>query len=430
MSLVVPDDAASLDLRFGSGPEHDEREHHHDFVFPWVGPYLHFTPDVQPDDGVVVSWETATPSWGVVAWGTESPPRNLVRGEEWDTLHHVPLTGLPADSEIFYQVFAPDGRSSEVTSFRTPPADGAALRVLLLADMQDDGTEDELWGTIADHAATYYGDADLMLLPGDLAYSDHPGHWWRFWHRGRDLFARVPFVAAVGNHDTPGHASNADDQDSYLRWMDLEQPWQQVTYQGLRVLSLNSEDPADMQLGSEQLTWAAGALEESWEGDERVDDWVFAIWHHPPYDVGARFAGEASEYREATALFDGQVDWVVTGHEHIYQRFHPMRYAAELVGSYGTDDDQGVGYLVLPSAGNKTMTSVVDAQARGGDQRGMLAFPELEEGVNETPVAVGFAVADLTRHTMELTVWGFGTKGEPEAATVVEQFTQQRMRSR
>ena len=426
LEVQVPEDANALDVRVVDLDGKASDEHHHGFVFPYLGPYLHYTPDVQPADGIVVSWEAATPSWGVVAWGTDPHPRNLVVGDTWDTLHHVPLTGLPADSEIYYQVYSPDGRKTKVHSFRTPGDPDDALQVLFLSDMQDDGTPDELWGAIAGEVSDRYGDADLMILPGDLAYSDEPGFWWMFFHRGRHLFAEVPMVAAVGNHDTPGKASNAADQDSFLRYLALDEPWYQVVWGGLRALVLSSEDSAGMELGSEQLTWAASALEEGWAGDERLDRWTFATWHHPPYDIGGRFAAQAEDYRDPTALFDSRVDWVLTGHEHIYQRFHPMRYVAELVDSYGLGEDQGVGYLVLPSAGNRTYTDVVQEGQEGADQRELVAFPELVDGQTDTPVAVGWAVADLTPESLELTVWGMGTKGEPEAATVREIFVQER----
>ena len=424
LGLVLPETAAALDLRMSDGVVPEDQEHHHGLAFPWVGPYLHYTPDVQPADGVVVSWETATPSWGVVAWGTDERPRNLVVGDTWDTLHHVPLTDLPAGTEIHYQVFAPDGRASDLHSFRTP-SEGAAMRVLLLADMQDSGDDDELWPTVAAEAWSSFPDADLLLLPGDLAYADHPGFWWLFWHGGRELFASVPLVAAVGNHDTPGSSSDPD-QESFLRWMALDEPWLEVVYGGLRVLALSSEVASELELGSEQLTWAAASLEEGWLGDTRTDDWVFAMWHHPPYDVGARFCDDVDAYRDATALFDSRVDWVLTAHEHLYQRFHPMRYEAELVDDYGLGDDDGVGYLVLPSAGYTTYDDVVPVDEDGGEQRALLAWPELEPDSDQTPAQVGFAVMDLTPELLELQVWGMGTKQAPAAATLRESFSQER----
>jgi len=62
------------------------------------------------------------------------------------------------------------------------------------------------------------------------------------------------------------------------------------------------------------------------------------------------------QYRPITELFDGHVDWVFCGHVHSYQRMELLRFQGQIQSEYGKGKDEGVGYIVVPPAGNSPVS--------------------------------------------------------------------------
>ena len=423
LDLTLPQGARSLHMVFladdrpGELDDNEGLEYHHALVFPYIGPFLTWNDQARPANGVVVSFETSEPCLGVIALGTGEEPLRLIAGQAQDSLHHFELSDLEPDTEYFYQVHSSAGRSSEVFSFRTAPAQSDSLEFVVLADVQDNGAENDRWPSVAQAILQERGDAAFVLAVGDLAADDRPGWWWRFFDGGRDLFASVPLLPVVGNHDTPFSASNSD-VTSFTRYFDLPQAWGSEVcyaqdYGPARFLLLSSETPEEFEVGGVQRDWLEQELLATWDGTERVVEWVFAAWHHPPYDIGGRFAKDQSTYRPITELCDGYVDWVFTGHEHIYQRFAPVRYEAQAAGAYGIGPEDGVGYLVTPAAGDSLWSYLVNPESPDADARPLLSFPELDEEVTETDVEHGFLTVSIDGPSIVIESWGMGDSEQP-----------------
>ena len=139
---------------------------------------------------------------------------------------------------------------------------------------------------------------------------------------------------------------------------------------------------------------------------------MFVQYHKPPYDIGARFGSEAPTYRAITELFEGVVDWVFTGHEHIFQRTLPVQFEGTLAASdgYGLGPDDGAGYLVVPTAGTRITAAVepVDDAAWA-----MFAFPEPPFESTEVPEEHGFVEIAVRGDALTLRTWGMGTGDAP-----------------
>ncbi|MFH1465554.1 MAG: metallophosphoesterase family protein [Pseudomonadota bacterium] len=415
LPLTLPAPIHAIHMVFAAGDATDDAEgleYHWDPSFPYVGPFLTWSDAVGPADGVVVTFESAVPSLGVVVY---SGPDGLARarvGEALHTLHHITLDGLSPDTPYTGFVADSTGRCSEPFSFQTVGEDTERLSLLVLGDMQDGGTIEDRWPAIAAAALAAAPEARAAVLVGDLAANDNPGHWWRFFAGGAPLFARVPLIPMIGNHDTPGVPSDPD-SSSFERWFDL--PGAEVYYAvdlgPARIIALNSEVIGELQDGSEQYAWLEELL-DSTAADQRP--WVFAGFHHPPYDIGARFADDAAQYRPVTALFDGVVDWFIAGHEHIYQRTIPLQYRGQAApsGSYGIGPDDGTGYLVVPTAGDNTFDHVVLNEGRGAANWALMAFPEPPGGA-DYPEEQGFISIALDGPGFTLSSWGMGTVEAP-----------------
>jgi 3',5'-cyclic AMP phosphodiesterase CpdA len=66
------------------------------------------------------------------------------------------------------------------------------------------------------------------------------------------------------------------------------------------------------------LTWLQADLEST------TQDWIIALWHHPPYTKGSHNSDTETELIEMRQnvlpiLEAGGVDLVLTGHSHCYE---------------------------------------------------------------------------------------------------------------
>jgi hypothetical protein len=151
----------------------------------------------------------------------------------------------------------------------------------------------------------------FVLMLGDNIYgSDTPKEFSRKFERPYEplLTAKVPFFAALGNHDDPNQR--------------LYEPFGMG---GQRYYTF-SRGPATFfvldttYLDRAQLDW----LERELSGSRAR--WKVAYGHHPLYSSGAKHGSETDLRALVEPLFVRYgVDVVLAGHEHFYERIHPQQ---------------------------------------------------------------------------------------------------------
>lgn len=416
VTLDLPEEAEALHFVFNEAgtdnwDNNGGRDYHASVRFPYIGPYLTWNDETSPTDGVVVSWETSVSCLGVVEYGESDAFGHHAVGTERDTLHHIALTDLEPATTYHYRVYDSTGQVSETHTFTTAKSETDTFSFVALSDMQDDG-EDQRWEDVAQELQDSHADLAFFLVAGDMPMNDEPGAWWTFFRKGSTLLAERVLMPAPGNHDTPG-TGHSTDTTSFERYYPLpgNATYYSFDYGIAHFLVLDSEDgSAFSPEDGEQYAFARSDLEACGEADEPLCERVFAAWHVPPYNAGKRHAEDQEDYRPLTALFDGAVDWVFSGHEHCYQRFAPIRYEGERAASesYGRGDSDGVGYMVLPPAGQYPADSIVAADDEDAWLRDLLAWPEPEEGVDKVNSEIGFVRVDLEGASLSLTTWGMG----------------------
>ncbi len=128
----------------------------------------------------------------------------------------------------------------------------------------------------------------------------------------------MTFHAAIGNHDDPAQIHYAPfnmDGQRYYTFRESEHRLAAVTGAGVRffVLDSRSFDP-------EQLAWLRRELAASGTA------WKICYFHHPLYTSGRYRAGaRALRLVLEPILVEGDVDVVLAGHEHFYERLQPQR---------------------------------------------------------------------------------------------------------
>ena len=191
---------------------------------------------------------------------------------------------------------------------------------------------------------------DLVLMLGDNIYDRHTAEDYaaKFERPYKPLLdAGVTFQAAIGNHDDAAQIHyekfNMGGQ-RYYTFRKSDQPLGPVTGGGVRFFALDSRsfDP-------EQLEWLRKGLEQS------GSRWKVVYFHHPIYTSG-RYGTAARTLRVVLEplLVQGNVDVVLSGHEHFYERLVPQR---------------GIMYFISGAAGSLREHDIrpSDLMARGFD---------------------------------------------------------------
>jgi hypothetical protein len=157
--------------------------------------------------------------------------------------------------------------------------------------------------------------AGTVLALGDLAYphgsaTDFRDCYDQSWGRFRDRTRPVP-----GNHeyDTPGAQAYRDYFGA--RVSTDGKPWYAFDLGGWRLYALDSNCLIARSCDAEaQLDWLRGDLAA------HADPCALAYWHHPRFSSG-RHGDEPRVDPLWRAVADGGVDIVLSGHDHLYERF-------------------------------------------------------------------------------------------------------------
>jgi 3',5'-cyclic AMP phosphodiesterase CpdA len=152
---------------------------------------------------------------------------------------------------------------------------------------------------------------DFVIMLGDNMYgSERPQDFASKFERpyAALLALKVPFYAALGNHDDPT-------QRYYKPFNMNGERYYTFTKGDARFFALDSN-----YMDQPQLKWLEQQLAAS------NSRWKVAFFHHPLYSSGGRH-GSATDLRALVEpLFVKYgVDVVFTGHEHFYERIKPQK---------------------------------------------------------------------------------------------------------
>jgi 3',5'-cyclic AMP phosphodiesterase CpdA len=223
---------------------------------------------------------------------------------------------------------APEIRRATATSVRElHPAPGAlALPVnqgsIRFAVIGDSGRGDRWQQEVADQMVAWRTrfPFTFVLMLGDNIYGTSTPHDYelKFERPYKALLdAGVVFRAAIGNHDDPAEIHyqpfNMEGR-RYYTFRENERRLSGLMGAGARffVLDSRSFDP-------QQLDWLRQQLAESGTA------WKICYFHHPLYTSGRYRAGaRALRLILEPILVGGDVDVVLAGHEHLYERLLPQ----------------------------------------------------------------------------------------------------------
>lgn len=258
--------------------------------------------------------------------------------------HSVDFTKLQPGTMYAYRVG--DGTNwSEWIHFKTASDTPEPFSFIYFGDAQNDVKS--LWSRAIRSAYSEAPKAKFLIHAGDLINnSDTDAQWGEWFYAGGWVNAMVPSVATPGNHEynrgsskgrreTPGISDHWRPQFNLPENgpAGLEESCYYVDYQGVRIVSLNSEERL-----MDQVAWLDKVLAEN------PGKWSILTFHRPIYSTaGTR---DNKEVRETwlPIIDKHKVDLVLQGHDHSYGRSRNMR-----AGQNVRNGESGTVYVVSVS---------------------------------------------------------------------------------
>lgn len=317
-----------------------------------------------PATSVAVSWNSDSAGDGTLVYGLaadaltmSATPAMTVQPSPLNNAFTAKLTGLTPSTTYFYRV----GTGATVFQFTTRSDDPCdPFRFILIGDNRGDldGIPNSLWPEILTETMAHA--PDFFVNTGDMVKNgDDPGEWIDFIDDSEAGWALVPSILTMGNHD-----DDSVDGDSALYNQLYEHPRNPVTgtedYYSIDIgpihfVSLNSQHTGSTELMT-MAAWAAADLAAT------TQPWKIVFFHKAIYSRGNHYTGEEVDYSgvlNATLIpvFDMyDVDFVLNGHSHNYERYVP---------SVGVDAFFGGGGRVFPAGPGSSLPSNVPDGATG-----------------------------------------------------------------
>ena len=261
---------------------------------------------------------------------------------------HVRITNLMPNTTYYYVVghqgYDPTGRIGEFATFRTAPTPTTKAAFSFTA-FGDQGVGHNALATnslIADLGPQFH------LAMGDMSYAnDGEGgrpatdvydarKWDSFFAQNELVAAEIPWMVALGNHEMESWYDKHGYGGMRARFTMPDNAWDGSTciyswrYQNVGMISLdgndicyNSDANLDYTEGKQQ-TWLKAQLEK-FRKDPTID-FIVVYCHQCTYSTSGNNGSEIGAQKRWAPLFDQyQVDLVLNGHNHVYERTDPIK---------------------------------------------------------------------------------------------------------
>jgi hypothetical protein len=189
-----------------------------------------------------------------------------------------------------------------------------------------------------------------MIHAGDLVnhgYSD--SEWGEWFQAGEWIHAMVPSIPTPGNHDYKKKKKKERGLSRHWRPQfalpengvkGLEETVYYIDYQGVRIISLNSNEKLD-----EQTPWLEKVLQEN------PNIWTVVTFHYPVFSSAKGRDNKRLRSLWKPLLDKYRVDLVLQGHDHNYARGRNLSSGVNV-------QDKGAGTVYVVSVSGPKMYDV------------------------------------------------------------------------
>jgi len=310
--------------------------------------HVHLGVGAEPKTSMVVTWRTIddTTKAGKVRYGVGGGLDREAPGITWSyragfgdgaavQIHEAHICGLTADTRYDYQVVSDAGHVSPSYHFRTAPDVVATPDAeVVIATVGDSRDGYDVWAQLIEQFAARA--PDLVLFSGDaVTLGALQGEWEEFFGLAEPLFANVPVISVHGNHDL----NSINFYSQFAMPGDEENFSFDYGYAHIVVVNDSPEQLDDLTAKIPSFLTADLAANASAR-------WKIVNHHRPIYSASTSHGSDLQLRADWGPIYDtAQVDIVLNGHDHDYERSKPMR--ANQVQPTGA----GTVYLVSGGAG-------------------------------------------------------------------------------
>ncbi|HEC62040.1 MAG TPA: T9SS type A sorting domain-containing protein [bacterium] len=257
---------------------------------------------------IIVSWQTDIPSDSEVEYGLTDSYDVTISDTSQVMIHSLKLTGLDPSTTYHYQVKSGE-TASEDNTFQTAVTPDEDFIFVAYGDTRTN-PDDHL--SVVNRIIAV--NPKLVLNVGDLVEEGGVQYQWDiYFDTIKDLAKNTPIYSATGNHEGESPLyynqlflphNNPDSTEKYYSF----------DYGNSHFIALNTNIP--YLEGSAQYTWLESDLEAASSAD-----YIFVVFHHPPYCSSPDHGSDLAVRDAFCPLFETYgVDIVFTGHTHIYER--------------------------------------------------------------------------------------------------------------
>ena len=370
-----------------------------------------------------------TASSDLVPTPTNAPAQNL----DLTAYQHALLTKLEPDTTYHYSVSNDGINWGPDTTFRTGKAGVRDFRFCATGDENSYTTSS---GPVMESIASF--DPAFTIVAGDLSYAAddgtykgvgvpqayNPSAWDSYFGvLGPSAAQSIPWMVGMGNHDVEPLTDNGF-AGILTRFPHLganeatagsgSKVVQSFRYGNVAIIGLDDSDVSALDTvnngytGGQQTTWLIEQLTKYRDPRSGVD-FIVVFFHHCPYCSGGPGSDGGDRYAWQPIFDRFDVDLVINGHNHLYERVYPMRnnvVKAE-VPPGGTIDpvQDGTTYICTGGGGQSLAASATSGwfgTSGGGDMATTgTGTPPIEVWGSETSLGIGSG----------------GTSSQPDTAT-------------
>ena len=283
--------------------------------------------------------------------------------------HTVVFVGLTPQTKYLYRVG--DGTHwSEWIAFQTASAEAAPFKFLYVGDAQN--SIKSHWSHVIRAAFANTPNARFIIHAGDLVGRGTNDTEWGEWFQAAGwINAMVPTLPVPGNHEyekSKAELAKAGSEEAAHtitgHWraqfalpvngpQGLEETAYYVDYQGVRLVSLNSNEGQE-----KQADWLHTVL------GQNPNRWTIVTFHHPIYS-SAKGRNNVAIRKLWQPIFDQyHVDLVFHGHDHTYARTGLQTTAKEESQGGTPDPMSGTVYVNSVSGPKQYQLDRKDVQKR------------------------------------------------------------------
>lgn len=310
---------------------------------PWLLPVrIHEGPLVQmpTTDAATLIWYTTRPATCEVIVDVDGQSQTFPAIAD-GTRQRADLTGLQPGHTYPYRIATSSRALTDNLALQTVRAPGQAFNFIVFGD-SGRGSQGQF--SLAAEMARLTPAPDFLVHAGDIIYASRlRAHYAdRFFTPYRHLLPRIGFWPCPGNHEFEDGRADAYQEvfelpangpeglpADFNYWFD---------YASARFAMIDS-NADEATLAQRVAPWLRQVMSEP------GPRWKFAVLHHPPY-TGGKYAPDQRIQRALVPTFETVgIDVVFSGHDHNYQRTHPLR------GGQIVAPDEGIVYIITGAGG-------------------------------------------------------------------------------